>query len=118
MRDTVAAKDILADLGELTNDTYEDIDDVVAYCRALRDGHSDEEARQIASEEKKSNSPASGVARGYVERLQQMQTRLGRIASDLKGDSNRPPQQNTAYKLVLRAMNDVEYAMKMLERSS
>jgi len=62
MRDTVAAQDVLADLGELTNDTYENIDDVVAYCRALRDGHTDEEARQIANGEEGSSS-GSPVAR-------------------------------------------------------
>jgi hypothetical protein len=40
------------------------------------------------------------------------------MGTDVKKNSDEHAAQNVAYKLLLRAMNDVEHAGKMLERCS
>jgi len=65
MPDKEKPERVLAELAGLVRHHYQDIDDVVAYCRAIREGYTNEEARRIASDQE-SNNPASGVAGSYL----------------------------------------------------
>jgi NTP pyrophosphatase (non-canonical NTP hydrolase) len=66
MREKEKPQDALAELAGLVRHHYQDIDDVVAYCRAIREGYTHEEARQIASDEEGSG-PGSPVAESYEQ---------------------------------------------------
>jgi len=65
-----------------------------------------------------STGPGSGEAEGYEQRLQRVQKHLAQLATDVKEGGNKPAARNTAYKLLLGAMNDIEDAKEMLKRNA